>query len=232
MSVPHDPQTSNPTPSAAPPSSIRRSMDGFRHWWAQRGFRLAPDEARTETPAALRDAAVQFSSRVWEIAANQARGQLEVERATVNERVAEANAKVQQATLARGRAENHGAQLEKRLAAADKTRQDMEKQLSAAATRQNDLQTQLKALEQARTELQKRLDEAGAKSAEQQKQLASLRAEIAEHDSKAEKFEEDQQRQLEKAKQHYAALESQLATLLEIHKSARQGFEKGARSRD
>ncbi|HLW74877.1 MAG TPA: hypothetical protein VKT74_07410 [Gammaproteobacteria bacterium] len=232
MVVPHDPQPSKPTPGGPPPFSLARSMTGFRNWWAQRAFRLAPDEARAETPAALRDAAVQFSSRVWEIAAVQARQQLEAERATVNERVAEANAKVQQATLARGRAENHAAQLEKRLAAAEKTRQDVEKQLTAAGAKQQELQTQLKALEQARGELQKRLDEAGARSAEQEKQLAALRAEIAEHDAKAERFEEDQQRQLEKAKQHYAALESQLATLLETHKSARQGFEKSSRGRD
>ena len=232
MSVPHDPQPIKTTPAAAPPSPVRRSMEGFRHWWAQRAFRLAPDEARTETPAALRDAAVQFSSRVWEIAATQARQQLEAERATVNERVAEANGKVQQATLARGRAENHAAQLEKRLGAADKARQDVEKQLTAAGAKQHELLTQLKATEQSRAELQKRLDEAGTRASEQEKQLAALRAEIAEHDAKAEKFEEEQQKQLEKAKQHYASLESQLATLLETHKSARQGFEKGARSRD
>lgn len=232
MSVPHDPQPSKPTPAAAPPFSITRSMNGFRNWWAQRAFRLAPDEARTETPAALRDAALQFSTRVWEIAMAQAREQLAAERATVNERVAEANAKVQQAMLARGRAENHAAQLEKRLGAADKARQDAEKQLTAAGAKQHELLTQLKALEQSRAELHKRLDEAGSKAEGQEKQLAALRAEIAEHDAKADKFEQEQQKQLEKAKQHYAALESQLATLLETHKSARQGFEKGSRGRD
>ena len=36
---------------------------------------------------------------------------------------------------------------------------------------------------------------------------------------------------LEKAKQHYASLESRLASLLEEHKSARQGLEKGAKHR-
>lgn len=228
MPVPHDPQPSKPTP-AAPAFSITRSMHGFRNWWAQRAFRLAPDEARAETPAALRDAALQFSTRVWEIAMTQAREQLSAERATVNARVAEANVKVQQATLARGRAENHATQLEKRLAAADKARQDAEKQLTAAGAKQHELLTQLKALEQSRAELQRRLDEAGSKAVGQEQQLAALRAEIAEHDAKAEKYEQEQQKQLEKAKQHYAALESQLAMLLEAHKSARQGFEKGSR---
>jgi len=207
-------------------------MSGFRSWWSQRAFQLAPQETKTETPGALRDAALQFSTRVWEIAAAQAREQLSEERVAVQGRVQEANEKVQHAVLARGRAENHGAQLEKRLGAAEKARAELDKQLTAAGARQHDLLTQLKALEQAKTELERRIGEGQSREAEQQKQLTALKSEIAEHDKKAEKFEEEQAKQLEKAKQHYASLEAQLASLLESHKSARQGFEKGGRGRD
>jgi chemotaxis protein MotB len=216
-------------PGAMNASLYNRSISGFRNWWAQRSFRLAPGEARAEVPPGLRDAAVQFSSRVWEIAQNQAHAQLAGERATVNERVAEANNKVAAAVLARGRAENHSAQLEKRVAAAEKARQDLEKQLTDAGARHKEQQSQLAAQDKSRAELQRRLDDASARESELQKQLAALRAEIAEHDAKSSKFEEQQQQQLEKAKQHYASLESRLASLLEEHKSARQGFEKSPR---
>src|SRR5579871_6564733 len=92
------------------PSFYSRSISGFRNWWTQRNFNLAASETPTEAPAALKDAALQFSSRVWEIAEVQAQERLAAERAAVNERVTEANAKVAAATLARGRAENHAAQ--------------------------------------------------------------------------------------------------------------------------
>ena len=234
MPVPHDPQPAKSVAGvkSASVSPIRRSVAGFRSWWHQRSFQLASQEPGAETPGALRDAALQFSSRVWEIAAAQARQQLAEERAQVQGRVNEANEKVQQAVLARGRAENHSAQLEKRLGAAEKARAELDKQLTTAGAKQHDLLTQLKAVEQAKAELQRRIDEAGARDAELQKQLAALKSEIAEHDKQAEKFEEEQAKQLEKAKQHYAALESQLAMVLENHKSARQGFEKGVRGRD
>lgn len=222
-------QPSKPDAAPAPSFSLARSMEGFRRWWSNRSFSLAAQDARAETPAALRDAAVQFSSRVWDIALAQARDALAAERASVNERVAEANAKLQQATLARGRAENHGAQMEKRLGTVEKQRAELDKQLTVAGAKQHELLGQIKALELAKAESQKRLDEAAAKEGESQKQIAALRAEISEHDAKSEKYEEEQQKQLDKAKQHYAALESQLASLLEIHKSARQGFEKGSR---
>lgn len=231
MAVLHD-QPSKPTGAPAPSFSFARSMEGFRRWWTNRAFTLTPQEGRTESPAALRDAAVQFSTRLWDIALAQARDALAAERASVNERVAEANAKLQQATLARGRAENHAGQLEKRLGAAEKQRLELDKQLTAAGAKQHELLGQIRALEQAKAESQKRLDEAAAKDAEQQRQITALRQEIAEHDAKAEKYEEEQRKQLDKAKQHYASLESQLATLLETHKSARQGFEKGGRGRD
>ena len=229
MAVVQD-QPTKPAGAPAPSFSLARSMEGFRRWWRDRAFTLAPQDGGAESPAAVRDAAVQFSSRLWDIALAQARDALAAERASVNERVAEAHAKLQQATLARGRAENHGQQLEKRLGAAEKQRAELDKQLTAAGAKQHELLGQIKALEQAKAEQQKRLDEAAAKDGDSQKQIAALRAEIAEHDAKSEKYEEEQQKQLDKAKQHYASLESQLATLLETHKSARQGFEKGSRS--
>ena len=224
------------------PSFYSRSISGFRNWWTQRSFSLAAGETRTEAPAALRDAALQFSSRVWDIAQVQAEERLSAERVAVNERVAEAHDKLSAATLARGRAENHAAQLEKKLAGLEKTRQDLEKQLAdagAALKRQHaetdaqrrKQQAENEALFKDRADLERRLEESESREAELQKQVASLNAELDAYEAEAEKAEAQQQQQLEKAKQHYASLESRLASLLEEHKSARQGLEKGARHR-
>ena len=224
------------------PSFYTRSLSGFRSWLSQRAFSLAPPEVKSEAPAALRDAALQFSSRVWDIAQAQAEERLSAERAAVNERVNEANGKVAAAVLARGRAENHAAQLEKKLGAADRTRQDLEKDLAAAEMRAKSQRTEADALQKKlqsenemlfkdRADLERRLEEAEAREAELQKQIISLRAEIDTLEAEAEKHEELQKQHLEKAKQHYASLESRLASLLEEHKSARQGLEKGSRTR-
>lgn len=242
---------SAPQPEAQPskaaqgtftPSFYARSVSGFRHWWTQRNFSLAAGETRSEAPAALRDAALQFSARVWEIAEAQAQERLSQERAAVNERVAEANAKLSTATLARGRAENHATQLEKKLANLDKLRQDLEKDLGAAEARhkaqraeaealQKKQRTENEALVQDRADLERRLEESESREADLQKQVASLNAELDAYELESEKAEAQQQQQLEKAKQHYASLESRLASLLEEHKSARQGLEKGAKHR-
>jgi chromosome segregation ATPase len=219
-----------------------RSLSGFRSWLSQRAFSLAPPEAKSEAPAALRDAALQFSSRVWDIAEAQAHERLAGERASVNERVNEANSKVATAVLARGRAENHAAQLEKKLSVAERTRQDLAKDLAAAETRaksqrtesdasQKKQQAESEMLFKDRADLERRLEEAESREAQLQKEIASLRSEIEVLEAEAEKHEETQQRHLEKAKQHYASLESRLASLLEEHKSARQGLEKGGRNR-
>ncbi|MFI5268559.1 MAG: hypothetical protein ACHQ7M_14395 [Chloroflexota bacterium] len=242
MPAPQEAQPSKTANGTFVPSLYVRSMSGFRNWWTQRAFSLAPPQPKSESPAALRDAALQFSSRVWDIAEAQAQERLSAERAAVNERVNEANGKLAAATLARGRAENHASQLEKRLASADKSRQDLEKQLadaSAALKRQQTeaealrkrQQTENEALFKDRADLERRLEESESREAELQKQVASLQGEIEVLEAEAEKHEETQQRHLEKAKQHYASLESRLASLLEEHKSARQGLEKGARNR-
>jgi chromosome segregation ATPase len=224
------------------PSFYSRSLSGFRNWWMQRNFNLAASETRSEAPAALRDAALQFSSRVWEIAEAQAQERLAGERAAVNERVAEANAKVAAATLARGRAENHASQLEKKLGLADRSRQDLEKDLAAVEARakaqraesealQKKQQAENEALVLDRADLERRLEDSESREAELQKQVASLSAELDSYEAESEKAEAQRQQQLEKAKQHYASLESRLASLLEEHKSARQGLEKGAKHR-
>jgi chromosome segregation ATPase len=224
------------------PSLYSRSLSGFRNWWIQRNFSLAPGEVRNDAPEALRDAALQFSSRVWDIAQAQAQERLAGERAAVNERVAEANAKVSAAMLARGRAENHAAQLEKKLGNLDKTRQDLEKdlaaaearlksQLSEAGTLQKKQQAENEALFKDRADLERRLEDSESREADLQKQVASLKAELDAYEAESEKAEAQQRQQLDKAKQHYASLESRLASLLEEHKSARVGLEKGARHR-
>src|SRR5215472_2539808 len=82
------------------PSLYARSVSGFRNWWTHRNFSLAAGEVQSDAPEALRDAALQFSSRVWDIAKVQAEERLAGERAAVNERVAEANGKVAAAVLA------------------------------------------------------------------------------------------------------------------------------------
>jgi len=241
MPAPQEAQPSKTTAMGAyTPSFYVRSLSGFRSWLSQRAFSLAPPEAKSEAPAALRDAALQFSSRVWDIAQAQAQERLAAERASVNERVNEANGKVAAAVLARGRAENHASQLEKKLSTADRSRQDLEKDLSAAEARgrsqrteadalQKKLQTENEMLFKDRADLERRLEEAESREAELQKEIVALRAEIDSLESEAEKHEETQKQHLEKAKQHYASLESRLASLLEEHKSARQGLEKGSR---
>jgi chromosome segregation ATPase len=242
MPAPQEAQPSKTANGSFTPSFYVRSLSGFLNWWTQRAFSLAPAETRSEAPAALRDAALQFSSRVWDIAEAQAQERLAQERAAVNERVNEANGKVAAAVLARGRAENHASQLEKKLSAADRTRQDLEKDLASVETRaksqraesdalQKKLQTENEMLFKDRADLERRLEEAESREAELQKQITALRAEIEVLEAEADKHEETQQRHLEKAKQHYASLESRLASLLEEHKSARQGLEKGARNR-
>jgi chromosome segregation ATPase len=224
------------------PSFYTRSVIGFRNWWLQRSFSLAASEVKSEAPAALKDAALQFSSRVWDIAQAQAEERLAAERAAVNERVAEANAKVSVATLARGRAENHAAQLDKKLASADETRQDLEKRLADAGAalkrQQTDAealrkkqQTENEALVKDRADLERRLEDSESRETDLQKQVASLKSELDTYEVDTAKAEAQQQQQLEKAKQHYASVESRLAALLEEHKSARQGLEKGAKHR-
>ena len=224
------------------PNLYLRSMSGVRKWWAQRSFTLAPGEMKSEAPEALKDAALQFSSRVWDIAEVQAQERLAGERAAVNEKVAEANAKVSAAVLARGRAENHMSQLEKKLTGAEETRQDLEKRLAdagAALKRQQAEAEALRKKQQAenealfkdRADLERRLEGSEGREAELSKQVMALRTQIGALETDAEKYQELQQQQLEKAKQHYASLESRLASLLEEHKSARQGLEKGAKHR-
>jgi chromosome segregation ATPase len=242
MSTPQEAQPSKAANGAFTPSLYSRSLSGFRSWLSQRAFSLAPPEAKSEAPAALRDAALQFSSRVWDIAEAQAHERLAAERASVNERVNEANGKVAAAVLARGRAENHASQLEKKFSVAERTRQDLAKDLAAAETRaksqraesdasQKKQQAENEMLFKDRADLERRLEEAESREAQLQKEIASLRSEIEVLEAEAEKHEETQQRHLEKAKQHYASLESRLASLLEEHKSARQGLEKGGRGR-
>ena len=231
MSSPQEAQPSKPANGSFTPSFYTRSVTGFRNWWTQRAFNLAPAEVKSESPAALKDAALQFSSRVWDIAQAQALERLAAERAVVNERVNEANGKVAAAVLARGRAENHASQLEKRLAATDKNVQGLEKDLSAANQREKAQKVETEALMRDRADLERRLQDAESREADLQKQIANMRAEINELEDEAESHEEQQQQQLEKAKQHYASLESRLVSLLEEHKSARQGFEKGAKNR-
>jgi chromosome segregation ATPase len=224
-------------------SFYTRSVIGFRNWWLQRNFSLAADQAKSEAPAALRDAALQFSSRVWDIAQVQAQERLSQERAAVNERVTEANTKASAATLARGRAENHASQLEKKLSSNDRARHDLEKDLAVAETRakaqraesealQKKQQAESESLYKDRADLERRLQESEGREADLQAQIGSLRTEIGVLEADAEKYHEQQQQQLEKAKQHYASLESRLASLLEEHKSARVGLEKGARHRN
>ncbi|HEY4126847.1 MAG TPA: hypothetical protein VGN70_02240 [Gammaproteobacteria bacterium] len=235
-------QPSKTANGAFTPSLYSRSLSGFRNWWSQRAFSLAQPETQSEAPAALRDAALQFSSRVWDIAQMQAEERLSAERAAVNERVTEANNKVSVATLARGRAENHATQLEKKLTGVDKTRQDLEKQLadaSAALKRQQTeaeamrkkQQTENESLFKDRADLERRLEDSESRESDLQKQVTSLNAELETYETESEKAEAQQQQQLEKAKQHYASLESRLASLLEEHKSARVGLEKSAKHR-
>jgi chromosome segregation ATPase len=240
MSTPQEAQPSKAANGAYTSSLYSRSMSGFRSWLSQRAFSLAPPEAKSEAPAALRDAALQFSSRVWDIAEAQAHERLAGERASVNERVNEANGKVATAVLARGRAENHAAQLDKKLAASDKTRQDLEKQLADAGTalkrQQSEAdssrkkqQAENETLTKDRADLERRLADAESRESDLQKQMATLNTELQAYEDDAEKAEAQQTQQLEKAKQHYASLESRLASLLEEHKSARVGLEKSAR---
>jgi chromosome segregation ATPase len=242
MPAPQEAQPSKTAHGTFTPSFYVRSLSGFRSWLSQRAFSLAPPETKSEAPAALRDAALQFSSRVWDIAQAQAQERLAGERASVNERVNEANDKVAAAVLARGRAENHASQLEKKLSSADRSRQDLEKDLAAAEARaksqrtdadamQKKLQSENEMLFKDRADLERRLEEAESREAELQTEIISLRAEIDTLETAADKHEETQKQHLEKAKQHYASLESRLASLLEEHKSARQGLEKGSRGR-
>jgi chromosome segregation ATPase len=242
MPAPHEAQPSKTANGSFTPNLYARSLSGVRNWWAHRAFRLAPAEVKSQAPAALQDAALQFSSRVWDIAEAQAQQRLAAERDAVQERVNEANTKVAAAVLARGRAENHASQLEKRLAAVDKTRQDLEKQLAdalaahkkqqaEASAIQKKLQADSDALFKDRADLERRLEESEERESDLQKQIATLQNELDTYEDEAEKAEQQQQQHLEKAKQHYASLESRLAALLEEHKSARVGLEKGARGR-
>ena len=230
------PQQEAQPPSAAngsfTPSLYARSVRGFRNWWTHRNFSLAAGEVQSDAPQALRDAALQFSSRVWDIAKVQAEERLAGERATVNERVAEANNKVAAAVLARGRAENHASQLEKKLGSADRSIQELEKDLEAAGACEKVRKAEAESLMKDRIDLERRLQEAELREADLQKQVAQLNSELEAYEAEAEKTEEQQQAQLNKAKQHYASLESRLAALLEEHKSARQGFEKGTKHRN
>ena len=227
------PQQEAQPPSAAhgsfTPSLYARSVSGFRNWWMHRNFSLDAGEARSDAPEALRDAALQFSSRVWDIAKVQAEERLANERATVNERVAEANGKVAAAVLARGRAENHATQLEKKLHGADRDIQDLEKDLKDADALEKVRKAEAEILMKDRIDLERRLQESELREAELQKQIAHLNSELETYEAEAERTEEQQQAQLNKAKQHYASLESRLASLLEEHKSARQGFEKSTK---
>lgn len=213
------------------PSLYSRSLSGFRNWWTHRNFSLAAEEVQSDAPEALRDAALQFSSRVWDIAKLQAEDRLAGERAAVHEKVAEANGKVSAASLARGRAENHAAQLEKKLAGAERTIQGLEKDLVDAGAREKVRKTEAEILMKDRIDLERRLQEAELRESELQKQIDQLNTELKAYEDDAEKTEARQTQQLEKAKQHYASMESRLASLLEEHKSARLGLEKSAKHR-
>jgi chromosome segregation ATPase len=209
-----------------------RSLSGFRNWWLHRSFSLAAGEAQSDAPEALRDAALQFSSRVWDIAKLQAEERLGQERAAVQERVAEANAKVAAAVLARGRAENHAAQLEKKFGTAERSIQELKQDLEDAGAREKVRKAEAERLLMDRADLERRLQASELREADLQKEIQALRVHIDALEADADKHQEQQQQQLDKAKQHYASLEGRLASLLEEHKSARQGFEKSTKHRN
>lgn len=231
MPAPQEAQPQSAANGSFTPNLYLRSMSGVRKWWAQRSFTLAPGEMKSEAPDALKDAALQFSSRVWDIAQVQAQERLAGERAAVNEKVSEANAKASAAVLARGRAENHVSQLEKKLATLDRSLQDREKELVAADAREKLRNTEAESLMKDRMDIERRLQDSELREADLQKQIAHLKDELEKYEADAEKAEAQQQHQLEKAKQHYASLESRLASLLEEHKSARVGLEKSTKHR-
>lgn len=219
---PRDVQPVGTTALTPPVKYLKRSMADFMRWWGRHSFQLSANDARPQSPDALKDATAEFSSRIWSLALDEAQDQLKAERSTVQKQVGEAQAKVANAELARGKAQSAVAQLEKRLAGAEQARKETETKLSDSLERQKELMNEVSTAQQARREQEQKLAGAVAREKEQQAQLAAFKKSVDDKARETEALAARHQQQLERAKQHYNSMESRLAALLEENKSARQ----------
>lgn len=220
--APRDVQPAGNGTLAPPVMYLKRSMADFMRWWGRHSFQLSANEGRPELPNALKAATAEFGARIWDIALGEAQDQLKAERNAIQKQVGEAQAKVANADLARGKAQSALTQLEKRLASVEQVRKETETKLSDSLERQKELMGEAMAAQQARREQEQKLTAATAREKEQQAQLAALRKSLDEKAREAEALATRHQQQLERAKQHYNSMESRLAALLEENKSARQ----------
>lgn len=219
---PRDVQPAGNAVSAPPVRYLKRSMADFMRWWGRHSFQLSANEARPQLPDALKDATTEFGARIWSLALDEAQDQLRAERNAVQKQVGEAQAKVANAELARGKAQSAVSQLEKRLASIEQARKETETKLSDSLERQKELMNEASAGQQARREQEQRLAAVVAREKDQQAQLAALKKSVDDKARETEALAARHQQQLERAKQHYNSMESRLAALLEENKSARQ----------
>ncbi|HSC47015.1 MAG TPA: hypothetical protein VLG68_02910 [Gammaproteobacteria bacterium] len=215
-----------------PPQSVKRieqSMGGFKRWLQDRAPGFGAEAS--PPPDALKDTSSQLASRIWDIALQQARDELRAERAAVHEQLVHANAQAEAALHARDQAQHQSIQTEKRLAAAEQSRRDLEERLAAGRAREDELKTKSAGQDKARHELEQHLAASAAKQAELEKRIAGLQSELTAKTGEFEKQGEKQREQMEKIREHHAALESELSEILQLHKSARQKLDKPANGR-
>ena len=218
--------------AAKPPASVKRieqSMGGFKRWLQDRAPGFGAEAS--PPPDSLKDTSSQLASRIWDIALQQARDELRSERAAVHEQLVHAHAQAEAALHARDQAQHQSIQTEKRLAAAEQARRDLEERLAAGRGREDELKAKAAEQDKARHELEQRLTASAAKQAELEKRIAGLQSDLTAKTGELEKQGEKQREQMEKIREHHAALESELSELLHLHKSARQKLDKPGNGR-
>jgi chromosome segregation ATPase len=220
--------------SVTPPvTRFRSSMRGVRTWLAQRGastLQVEPDDAGA--PTNLNKAAAEFSRQLWEVAIVQARVELDAERSVSRAQVAKAQADAEAAKQASDAAREQVTDVERRLTVAHRARQEVDAHLKDANARNAELKKQLVAVEDARSKLESQLADAVARHGKSERQIEELQKALDRAVEDAEQRATRHEQQLERAKLHYAELESELGTVLQHHKSARQKLEKNFTGRD
>ena len=213
---------------------FRNSVRNVKSWLAQHASAAAPSSPvqQEDVPANLSQATGEFARHLWDLAIVQARVELDAERQVVRTQVAKAEADADHALQARDAALHQITDVERRLTVAHRAREEVERKLAEAGARSGELKNQLAALSAAHAATEKQLLEANAKWLEADRQIADLQKALDRAVAATEQDAKRHEQQLERAKQHYAELESELGAVLQHHKTARQKLEKNLTGRD
>ncbi|HEV2212794.1 MAG TPA: DNA-binding protein, partial [Gammaproteobacteria bacterium] len=202
--------------AVAPPAMrFRNSVRNVKAWLAERAATPQPEPVEAGVPTNLVKAAGDFGHKLWELAIAQARVELDAERDVVRAQVEKAQAEMETAQQASEAARDRAVGAERHLTVATRAREEIEAQLAKAKMRGEGLQKQIEELVTQRKQLDERSAEAATRQAASERQIAELQKALDRAVEQVELQRSRQEQQLEKAKQHYAELESQLGNLLQ-----------------